>query len=538
MLSGDHHGCKAAWLCTIWLLAAFTGCGQDSPPANRAGSNEVAGNSPRRNVKPPARVASETKPNAPDAATSADWPTPSPRPGDTRPSPQDRRSLADLVDTEDSGEPEPAATPYSFARVDDPAGRSWQLDIDDTKAAVAGIRRLQGNHLTLYTDVPQNPAVDELPHVFDLAVAEWCRYFHVDLGELLDWQITGFLMQNRLRFQGAGMLPADLPPFQNGFQRGHYVWAFDQEDDYYRRHLLLHEGTHAFMDQILGTIGPPWYAEGMAELLGTHRWVDGRLTLGYSPKDRTESEGWGRVKIIRDELAADHGMMPEKIMNYGPQAHLRNAPYGWCWGLCTFLDTHPLSQAAFRRLPEHLRSGDVTPWFRRQIDEHWAELNEDWQVFVMGVEYGYDVARAAIVRRPGEPLPAAGTTATITADRGWQSTGVRLAAGSRYEIVAAGRYQVAETTQPWECEPGGITIHYYRGHPLGMLMAAVRNDAQPLAGLSPLTKPEPVGLQTVLNSPHAGTLYLKINESPADLADNQGQITIRIQKAGEVGPGG
>ncbi len=137
------------------------------------------------------------------------------------------------------------------------------------------------------------PDVDDLTDAFDRAVPEWCRYFELDPARAAGWQMTGFVMHEKNCFVGAGMLPADLPPFPNGYSRGRYLWLYDQPDGYYRRHLLLHEGTHAFMGQFLGALGPPWYAEGMAELLGTHRWQGGVLTLGYVPQDKIGDAGLG-----------------------------------------------------------------------------------------------------------------------------------------------------------------------------------------------------------------------------------------------------
>ncbi len=125
-----------------------------------------------------------------------------------------------------------------------------------------------------------------------------------------------------------------------------------------------------------------------------------------------------------------------------------------------------------------------------------------------------------------------GSTATVAADRGWQSAGIRLEAGGKYRLEATGRYQVGKTTDIWWCEPGGVTLHYYQGRPLGLLLAAVRDDTQPLAGLTPLARPEAVGVQTTLTPPAAGTLYLRINESAAKLSDNAGQIEVRIRGEG------
>jgi hypothetical protein len=51
-----------------------------------------------------------------------------------------------------------------------------------------------------------------------------------------------------------------------------------------------------------------------------------------------------------------------------------------------------------------------------------------------------------------------------------------------------------------------------------------------LAGLTPLARPEVVGVETTLTVRTPGTLYLKVNESAAGLSDNAGQIEIRIAR--------
>ena len=107
--------------------------------------------------------------------------------------------------------------------------------------------------------------------------------------------MTGYVMKSRERFEQAGLVSSKLPPFKSGYSSGDELWLYDQTSDYYRRHLLLHEGTHCFVNDFFGGSGPPWYAEGLAELCGTHRLEDGKLTLGYMPKSRREAPGWGRI---------------------------------------------------------------------------------------------------------------------------------------------------------------------------------------------------------------------------------------------------
>ena len=123
-----------------------------------------------------------------------------------------------------------------------------------------GIRQLAGRHITLHTDLAPAPEVDELPQVFDAAVPLWCQYFGVDPAKAAMWKMTGCVMQDKDRFVAAGLYPKDLPPFPHGFARGSQLWIYDQPSNYYRRHLLLHEGTHQFMEQFVGGCGPPWYS--------------------------------------------------------------------------------------------------------------------------------------------------------------------------------------------------------------------------------------------------------------------------------------
>lgn len=403
--------------------------------------------------------------------------------------------------------------------------------IDERRAAAAGIRKLAGKHLTLYTDLPADPAVDELPRVCDAAVPQLCNYFGVDPARVADWRIVGSVMKDKERFLGAGLYAEDLPPFPNGYSRGSELWLYDQPSDYYRRHLFLHELTHAFMNRWLGGAGPPWYMEGMAELLGTHRWADGKLQLAYTPRSKEEVPYWGRVKIVKDEYAADRGLPLEAIMRYDARAHLKTEPYGWCWAATSFLDQHPLTQAAFRELKSETkdRGGDFSTRFQARLKPHWPAIDQDWQLFVIECDYGYDVARAAVVHKPAVELPAGGATATIAADRGWQSTGYKLQPGKAYKLTASGRYSLRDKPKPWPAEAGGITIRYHEGHPLGMLEAAISNEAMPKPGATPLASPMFVGASGQVAAEAGGTLYLRINEPASGLADNAGTLSLRIE---------
>ena len=403
------------------------------------------------------------------------------------------------------------------------------MEVDEARAAAAGIRKLQSERLTLFTDLEPDEEVDVLPEVFSQAFPQWCEYFGVDLADHADWRATGFLMKDKETFRRAGLVPDALPEFEHGFSWNYELWLYEQPSAYYRRHLLLHEGTHSFMNTILRGCGPPWYMEGTAELLGTHRWDEGRLRLNYMPASRDEVPMWGRIKIVKDAFDAGHALTFQRVLDYrlGPQ--FRNEPYGWCWAAAALLDGHPRYRRPFRQLPPFVLDPGFSTRFARLIGDDWDGLAEEWQVFVADLEYGYDVARTAVDFTPGEPLAEAGTSVQVAADRGWQNSGLRLEAGVAYRVRASGRYQVADQPQIWWCEPGGVSIRYYKGRPLGMLLAAVRREPPEPDGPSPLIRPLAVGLGATLRPEHSGTLFLRINDSAAELDDNAGTLTAYVR---------
>jgi hypothetical protein len=236
--------------------------------------------------------------------------------------------------------------------------------------------------------------------------------------------------------------------------------------------------------------------------------------------------------MVHDEVAAGRNMTLEAIDAYGPTAHLQNEPYAWCWAAAAFLDGHPQCSARFRQLAGHVQDNPsaFSESFWQLFSADRRQLVEQWQLFVQQLDYGYDLQREAIVYDPPGQELAGTQELQVRADRGWQSSGVRVASGTAYVVEASGRYQVAREPKVWWCEPGGVTIRYYGGRPLGILLAATSDESQPLAGLSPLTRPDPIGLGAEITCAESGTLFLRINDSPAELADNDGQLTVRIRR--------
>jgi hypothetical protein len=401
-----------------------------------------------------------------------------------------------------------------------------------------GIRTLTSKHLILVTDVPGSPEIDRLPAIFDAAVPQWAAYFGIDAAKTQHWKARAYLIADRRRFESLGLMPPGHENFTNGISMGAELWLYDQPTPYYRRHLLLHEGTHVFMASFLGGCGPGWYMEGMAELFGTHRLDDqtGQLTLRIMPNSREEVPMLGRVKLIRDAAADRKSLALEDVLKINNNVQLGNESYAWCWTLAKLLDTHPRYRNRFRTLYKHVLDPKFSEIFRREFDQDWADLNAEWQAYVATLDHGYDFERAAVdFNSYGLVNAGADRMISISADRGWQSSGMKLEAGKSYRISATGRYQIAVEQldgkpQSWPCEPGGITIEYHNGRPLGMLLGAIRpENAATATTKDTFAEPFAIGLETTFKPTTGGTLYLRVNDSPACLDDNQGSISVTVQ---------
>lgn len=389
---------------------------------------------------------------------------------------------------------------------------------------------LQGNHIKIVTDLKKTPELQELPMVFDMAVPQWCEFFSVRPADYTNWRLTCYLMQNPDRFRGEGLLPNDLPPFNNGYQRGDEIWCMAQPSPYYTRHLMLHEGTHAFMFSALGASGATWYQEGVAELLGTHRWKSSELTLGVFPRTRQELPFWGRIQLIKNEVQNGRAKTIAEVFKLSPQAfYSDNNSYAWSWALSSFFDRHPKYRARFRDMRRfaHLNSTEFSKRFALKFKREKKQLFTLWDVFLSNIDYGYDISEDQISYVGKTKSLTTRQEIEISCDRGWQSTGLIVAKGNRYEIQGEGRYVIRETERKWHCEAGGITIEYDRGAPLGALMCAV-HAANDSSDHMTLVNPVCVGTQATIVPRESGLLFFRINERAGQLGDNHGTLQVTV----------
>jgi len=407
---------------------------------------------------------------------------------------------------------------------------------DDRKLSARGIHRYESKHLVLYTDIDPEHA-RPLPRLMDEAYAAWEDYF----GPLPpdregnDFQMIGYIMANRELFRETGLMTADIHIALEGVYRNQIFWMNDQPTDYYRRHLMIHEGTHCFMMAFPNPTNQfIWYVEGMAELFRAHQTDNhGHTRFRLFPRDKESFAGLGWMRLIHDDVRAGGPRTIESVIGMHPNDFQKYNAYAWSWALCAFLDGHPRYRDRFRRVGSLVTGrSDATIELGQVFKPDWRDLSEEWLVYAGNVCYGYEIERTVLDLRPGNRMAGRPVKVKVAADQGWQSTGILVEVGKTYEIAADGRCTLATTPKRWECEPQGISFRYHGGLPLGMLVAAIRST-------SPLEKAPhttmlavlPIGREKRLAPEMNGTLYLRINDYWNELGDNEGSYEVTVTEA-------
>jgi hypothetical protein len=434
--------------------------------------------------------------------------------------------------------------------------KDWiqEIPIDESLLKQNGIRRLESKHLTLYTDLPASEQVDNLPKLFDQLIPLLCRYFKLNHQNYEMFKVEGFLIDDFEKFKPSGAV-RQVPNLRNGYALRCRIWVRNPDSEYYRRHLLLHEGVHTFMGYAFGGWGPAWYREGTAELLATHRWENKLLTTACFPKSPNELFGWGRIEIVRNDFTKNHFRTIQNVFELESEDYDENTAYGWSWAFAAFCENHPRYQTAFRQtawklygkpdsIAKHftelllLKTPNESPeWNKQEILNH---LDNDWLDFIANLDYGYDFERTRIDYnknvQPFSAISAKEFQCQIQADKGWQSSGIRLEQGKTYRFTASGRFQLAEKPKIWYSEPNGITLRYYHNIPIGTLLATLIPDKtkteqvvakNKIAGIG-FSVPQNIGCGKEWTTDVSGELFFRVNDFPSELFDNNGFVTIKL----------
>ncbi len=409
--------------------------------------------------------------------------------------------------------------PYCLGQV-----QSRQLD--------DGCTQLESKHLRLITDLPISDEIRKLPEIFDAALPMWQNLFGGSQDDSEELKAVAFLMGDRVRFQHLGYLTPETPNFAEGYQFGDRLFICEQPSDYYRRHLLLHEGTHWYMYRALGGAGAGWYMEGLAEYMATHRWDGQRLTLGVVPDHRDQVPYWGRLSVLREDFERDRAPSLRKIFEFFDREHRNVKPYAWSWAATQFFLIHPKSSEVIKQTfhPGLDYSEGINHQLLAELDEDWPQYCHQWSGFVSDLDYGVDPKTILPTWVPAKKT-ASRTDLHVQSNHGWQSSGILMMAGERAMIRAHGRITLARNSEskPWESEPQGISLQYQDGHKIGTLMAAVIPIHLHLNDQTLRWRSIPIGKLSQLEAPVESILYFKVNEHPGKLNDNSGHYSISVE---------
>lgn len=425
----------------------------------------------------------------------------------------------------------------SHPSADDDPGPAYripkaELQIDSQRLAAVGIHLLQSKRLILLTDRDPD-SVRNLPKLAN----DFYEYLVRQCGPLRpsrsgsEFQAIGCLMQDQKRFEAAGLVPGRVVEMVHGQQLGYRFWMRDQEEDYYRRHLLLHEFAHVYMtcDTGLNDIPPAWFMEGAAEVFATHIIADDGPSFGIIPTQLAGMEDWGRISTIRrqrsDRVVADFQLQSIPSINEVRFPHGKlagdQARYAWWWAYSWMLKHHPkysdhwdtLCHARGREAFQH-HSEDFGRRYRNR-------LAQDWLLFADSLCEAFDAARS--FPRHRDPEKNATNELVLDSALGWQDTGWTLKSGDSIQIQASGRCSMNHTSAPWIAEPNGITLEYNQGRPIGEVLAiCVTEDGRQMS------RRISVGYGRTISVPQPCRVWLQINDNAASRTNNSGSYTIQF----------
>ena len=414
-------------------------------------------------------------------------------------------------------------------------GADSALDVaSGADPSIRGLIRVSGRHIDLATDAQSRQQAEEIVAALDAAVGQWERFWKLSRGTLDEWKLKAFVLRDREDFRRRNLVPPRTPDFHYGYAIGDTVWVVAQPSQYYTRHLLLHEAAHALAYKWFGGAGPAWYMEGTAEMLSTHRGTGGEVLINHLPRRRDEVPYWGRFKAIQSRRDTKEIPSLGGVMRLPGDLDGDAELYAWSWAAAMILYAYPEYRDAFHAAARNggVESTEFNELIRRRLASQWPVLAARWRLMSRDLDYGFDWQRERVSLSTRDPLyRGQELTVDVSAARGWQSAGVRFPPGTKLSIKAEGTCTLAETTAPWTSHPGGITIRYVKGIPLGKLTACVVPNAFSKEDTEPALPIIPIGESAELVFREYAWLVLRVNDAIGEMADNFGGYRVQVQRA-------
>ncbi|MHB1037589.1 MAG: hypothetical protein ACYC35_24130 [Pirellulales bacterium] len=304
------------------------------------------------------------------------------------------------------------------------------------------------------------------------------------------------------------------------------------------RGVAEHEAVHAYASQTFGTAGPDWYKEGMAQMAYYHRAGGNGVAcpkelvaaLQRSPA-RTVGEitaGGSFTAPMVDsftEILARRGTgrgegesVPIHFWTSAHAEQLKTArqSYDWSWALCHMLCHNSNYSDRFRTWGKALLA-DHGATFEEAFRPVAREADFEFRFFREHFSPGYrvDLCRWDWSRKFHPVVGHEQASATISAARGYQASGVRVFSGKQYAYAAPGTWTVRPAGKATSADGAA------GGH--GRLVGVVMNGFE-------LGRPFALGSRGAFTAPGDGNLYLRCQDAWDELSDNEGAITVRLER--------
>lgn len=300
---------------------------------------------------------------------------------------------------------------------------------------------------------------------------------------------------------GAGVTISRVQTLGARFRAQAKVYAIAQ------RNVPQHEAVHAYCHHAFGTSGPVWYSEGMAEM--GKCWREKDFSVNCEP-------------YVERYLRGSPPKNLKEIVDRNQQTGDSWQNYAWRWALCHLLANNANYAKRFRPLGLGLLTKRRTS-FTQVYGPMAKEINFEYQFFLKHVERGYRVDLCSWDWKTRfRPLrKARHVSARVKADRGWQASRLKVKEGEEYQYSVKGTWRTSKD--------GDAVTADGNASGEGKLVGILFNDYQ-------LGEPFELGEYGSFKAPGDGDLFLRCQDKWISIADNKGQVTVKLKRKGEGSP--
>ncbi len=370
------------------------------------------------------------------------------------------------------------------------------------------VRDFRSRHFVIYTDLAPIEArelLKQLERMLKLIADYWGRPPRgiiecCVVDDLKNWppELLAKMEPEGLRKirEGAGVCLSTKVSRGNRFRSKSRVYAVAAGG------VPLHESVHAYCHQTFGRAGPRWYAECMAEM--GHYWKEGVKGVNVPQKV---------IRYLRDSEPRPLASLIDDREKLGGTWQ----DYCWWWMLGHLLDNNPNYYAQYRAFGRMALAGkEVT--FADVFGPVAEQLAFELRFFRRHLQNGYrvDLCSWDWKRKFTDRLPAGrAITASIRADRGWQPSGLTVAAGTSCKYTTEGKWRAKQKADPVDADGDADG----RGRLVGVLMKDYRLGEQ-----------FELGADGAFTAPADGDLYLRCRAPWNEIAENSGRISVRLRR--------